>query len=82
MVSRPHKLISQAVHFAVWISTDAVLMVQAMPISYLRGRMQFDVGNGRQISLTAEEGGMFMRLNHMHMNCVSEGCWHQDSIEK
>ena len=43
-ISQPHKLISQAVHFAVWISTDAVLMVQVTPISYLQGRMWYDVG--------------------------------------
>ena len=74
-VSWPHKLISQLVHFAVWISTDASLTVQVTLISYLQGRMQCDVGN----LLTAEEGSMFMRLNRTHTNCVSKGWWHQAS---
>ena len=37
--------------------------------------------NSHWILLTAEEGGIFMRLNCMHTNCVSEGWWHQASIE-
>ena len=29
--------------------------------------------NGHRILLTTEEGGIFMRLNHIHTNCVSKG---------
>ena len=69
-VSRPHKLISWAVHFTVWRSTDAILMVQVMLISYLHEwRMWCYVGNGQRILLTSEEGGMFI---HINSNCVSE----------
>ena len=74
-------IISQAVHFTVWISADTGLMVQVMPISYLQGRMRCDVGNGHQIVLTTEEGCIFMRLNRIHINCVSKGWWHQASIK-
>ena len=81
IVSWPHKVISRAVHFAMWISPDAGLMVQLTPISYLQGRMQCDVGNGHLILLTTEEGGIFMRLNCIHTNCVHKGWWHQASIE-
>ena len=64
---------SGAVHFTVLISTDAGLMVQVMPISYFQIRMRCDVGNGHQAVLTTEEGCIFMRLNRIHINCVSEG---------
>ena len=37
--------------------------------------------NSHWILLTAEEGGIFMRLNHIHTNYVSEGWWHHTSIE-
>ena len=32
-----------------------------------------DVGNGHQAVLTTEEGCIFMRLNRIHINCVSKG---------
>ena len=51
---------------------SAALMVQVTPISHLQGRMWCDVGNGHWILLT-EEGGIFMRLNRIHTNCVSKG---------
>ena len=40
-----------------------------------------DVGNSNLILLTTGEGGIFMRLNCIHTNCVSKGWWHQASIE-
>ena len=81
MVSQLHKLISWAGNFAVWISTNTVLTMWVAPISYLQGqRIQCDVGNGCQVLLTTEEGGMFIRRNHIY-NCVSKCWWHQASIE-
>ena len=61
-----------AVNFALWISTDASLMVQVTPICHLQGKMWCDVGNSHRIFLTAKEGGIFMRLNYIHTNCVIE----------
>ena len=54
-VSRPYKLISQVVHFAVWTTMNAILMVRVTPISYLNvQKMRLGFGNGHQIMLTAE----------------------------
>ena len=54
-VSRPYKLISRVVHFAVWTTIIAILMMRVTPISYLNIRkMCLGFGNSHQIMLTAE----------------------------
>ena len=65
-VSQPHKLISRVVHFGVWITTNAILMVPVTPILYLKEcKMWLGVGNRHRILFSTEEGCIFMRLNKL-----------------
>ena len=61
-----------------YVNIYAGLMVQVTPISHFQ---RCDVGYGHWSLLTAEEGGIFKRLNCIHTNYLKEGWWHQASIE-